>query len=76
MLQFDNLSKNFGGLQVLHDVSFSVPRGGIFRADRTERRGQDDAIQPDQRLVASVVGEHRPSTDTLSRISPRTGSRD
>jgi len=30
MLQFDRVSKNFGGLQVLQDVSFSVPQGGIF----------------------------------------------
>jgi branched-chain amino acid transport system ATP-binding protein len=30
MLQFDHLSKNFGGLQVLQDVSFRVPQGGIF----------------------------------------------
>ena len=30
MLQFDHVSKNFGGLQVLQDVSFSVPQGGIF----------------------------------------------
>ena len=30
MLQFDHLSKSFGGLKVLQDVSFSVPQGGIF----------------------------------------------
>ena len=30
MLQFDHVSKNFGGLQVLQDVSFNVPQGGIF----------------------------------------------
>ena len=30
MLQFNHVSKNFGGLQVLQDVSFAVPQGGIF----------------------------------------------
>ena len=30
MLQFNHVSKNFGGLQVLQDVNFSVPQGGIF----------------------------------------------
>ncbi|HTN66292.1 MAG TPA: ABC transporter ATP-binding protein [Burkholderiaceae bacterium] len=30
MLKFNQISKNFGGLQVLSDVSFSVPQGGIF----------------------------------------------
>jgi branched-chain amino acid transport system ATP-binding protein len=30
MLKFDQISKHFGGLQVLQDVSFSVPQGGIF----------------------------------------------
>ena len=30
MLQFDRISKQFGGLRVLQDVSFTVPQGGIF----------------------------------------------
>ena len=30
MLHFKNISKNFGGLQVLQGVDFSVPQGGIF----------------------------------------------
>ena len=30
MLHFNQISKNFGGLQVLQDVSFTVPQGGIF----------------------------------------------
>ena len=30
MLQFNQISKNFGGLKVLQDVSFTVPQGGIF----------------------------------------------
>ena len=30
MLQFKQVSKRFGGLQVLQDVSFTVPEGGIF----------------------------------------------
>ena len=30
MLQFTQVSKRFGGLTVLQDVSFSVPQGGIF----------------------------------------------
>ena len=30
MLQLTKISKNFGGLQVLQDVSFSVPQGSIF----------------------------------------------
>ncbi|MBC7573010.1 MAG: ABC transporter ATP-binding protein [Herminiimonas sp.] len=30
MLQFDQISKRFGGLQVLQDVAFNVPEGGIF----------------------------------------------
>jgi len=30
MLKFNQISKNFGGLQVLSDVNFSVPEGGIF----------------------------------------------
>ncbi|HEY4072789.1 MAG TPA: ABC transporter ATP-binding protein [Herbaspirillum sp.] len=30
MLQLKNLSKHFGGLQVLQDVNFNVPQGGIY----------------------------------------------
>jgi branched-chain amino acid transport system ATP-binding protein len=30
MLKLQNVSKNFGGLQVLQDVNFEVPEGGIF----------------------------------------------
>lgn len=30
MLQLNNISKNFGGLQVLQNVNFHVPQGGIF----------------------------------------------
>ena len=30
MLQFDRISKQFGGLQVLQDVSFTVPQGSVF----------------------------------------------
>jgi branched-chain amino acid transport system ATP-binding protein len=30
MLQFNKISKHFGGLQVLQDVNFTVPQGGIF----------------------------------------------
>ena len=30
MLQFNHISKHFGGLQVLQDVNFTVPEGGIF----------------------------------------------
>jgi branched-chain amino acid transport system ATP-binding protein len=30
LLQFNQISKNFGGLQVLQGVQFEVPQGGIF----------------------------------------------
>lgn len=30
MLKLEHISKNFGGLQVLQDVNFEVPEGGIF----------------------------------------------
>jgi branched-chain amino acid transport system ATP-binding protein len=30
LLQFNQISKNFGGLQVLQGVQFDVPQGGIF----------------------------------------------
>ena len=30
MLELSSVSKSFGGLHVLHDVSLSVPEGAIF----------------------------------------------
>jgi branched-chain amino acid transport system ATP-binding protein len=30
LLKLSSVSRHFGGLKVLQDVSFEVPRGGIF----------------------------------------------
>ena len=47
--------KEFGGLVATDDVDFSIPRGAIVVAHRSQRRGQDDVLQPaDGRLQAHV----------------------
>ena len=48
-----NLSKRFGGLRAVQDVSFSVNENETARADRAERRGQDDELPPDHRLLSA-----------------------
>ena len=47
-----DVSKRFGGIAALTDVSFDVARGRDPRLHRPERRGQDDAVRRDLRLPA------------------------
>ncbi len=48
-LRVENLTKYFGGVKVLEDIAFEVPRWGAPGRHRAERRGQDDPYQSDQR---------------------------
>ena len=49
MLSISNLSKSFGGVQAVQDVSFHGARRGDPLGHRAERRRQDHPVQPDQR---------------------------
>ncbi len=53
MLQLSGVSRRFGGLLALNEVALNVHRGTILRRHRPERRGQDHAVQHDQRLPRS-----------------------
>ena len=52
MLRVERLSKSFGGVAAVCDVSFSVAKGADPCGDRPQRRRQDDAVQPDHRASA------------------------
>ena len=58
ILTLDNVSKRFGGLAVVENLSFSVRRGVLHRADRAERRRQDHRVQPDHRRLSDRCGPH------------------
>jgi len=45
-LEARGLSKAFGGVRAVDDVSFSVRMGSITAIIRAERRREDDALQP------------------------------
>ena len=50
LIEAEGVSKSFGGLQALTECSLSVPKGSIAGPDRTQRVGQDHAVQRDDRL--------------------------
>ena len=45
LLEADGITKRFGGVQALSDVSFTIRRGEIYGLIGPERRGQDVAVQ-------------------------------
>ena len=51
LLELDEVSKRFGGLQAVHNLSFDHARGRNPRPYRAERRRQVDPVQSDQRRV-------------------------
>ncbi len=59
MLTLANISKNFGGLQVLQDVSFSVPQGAIFGLIGPNGAGKTTVFN-------LVTGLLQPTTGTMT----------
>jgi branched-chain amino acid transport system ATP-binding protein len=56
MLHFKNISKNFGGLQVLQDVDFKVPAGGIFGLIGPNGAGKTTVFNLGTGLLAPSAG--------------------
>ena len=53
MLKIENLSKSFGGVAAINDVTLHFADGLAHRRDRSERRRQDHVLQPHHRRVAA-----------------------
>jgi len=79
ILELDRVSKRFGGLQAVHDLSFAMREGEILGPDRPERRRQVDAVQSAQWRVHAGdrpdrVRRHR-YTGAKPYLIARRGSR-
>ena len=51
LLSLQTVTKIFGGLTAVNEVSFDVEQGSIAGAHRPQRRGQDHGVQPDARAT-------------------------
>ena len=77
-LEVRDLTKRFGGITALDQVSFAVARGRDRRVPRPERRGQDHAVRRDLRVHAaghrarSCSATRRATSTTSSRSPPQT----
>ena len=67
LLRVEGVSKRFGGLLAVDNVSLDCPVRAHHRSDRTERRRQDDLVRDDQRISDA---EQRPHLSIAARTSP------
>ena len=70
MLQLEQVSKRFGGLQVLQDVSFTVPEGGIFGLIGPNGAGKTTVFNLVTGLLRPTAGSIRFGGQELSAIAP------
>ena len=62
VLEINNVTKRFGNLVAVRDVSLKVAKGEIVRHHRAERRRQDHLLQPDKRIFSADLRHASPST--------------
>ena len=74
LLEVRGLEKRFGGLRAVDGCSFSVPEGSITGADRPQRLGQDDGLQPDRRDDERRTPARSGSTASGSTACARGGA--
>ena len=55
MIEVEGLTVRFGGVTPLDDMTVSFPAGNV-RADRPERRGEDDVLQRPERVRQAANG--------------------
>ncbi|MBS0309280.1 MAG: ABC transporter ATP-binding protein, partial [Proteobacteria bacterium] len=70
MLEFSQVSKHFGGLQVLQDVSFSVPQGGIFGLIGPNGAGKTTVFNLVTGLLRASGGSIKFNGQNLAGVAP------
>jgi len=69
MLKLSSVSKNFGGLQVLHDVSFNMQPGSIFGLIGPNGAGKTTIVNLITGLIKPTSGELNFNGQNLSHIA-------
>jgi branched-chain amino acid transport system ATP-binding protein len=75
MLKFDHISKQFGGLQVLQDVSFTVPEGGVFGLIGPNGAGKTTAFNLATGLLRPSGGSILFEGQDIARTAPHAITR-
>ncbi len=70
LLELRNLSRHFGGLKVLQDVSFSVPTGGIFGLIGPNGAGKTTVINLVTGLLPPTAGDILFEGRNLAGLTP------
>ena len=70
MLQLKNISKNFGGLQVLQDVNFKVPQGGIFGLIGPNGAGKTTVFNLITGLLRASGGAIELDGEDIGKVAP------
>lgn len=70
MLELNNVSKHFGGLQVLQNVSFSMPRGSIYGLIGPNGAGKTTIVNLITGLLQPSSGEIRFKQQNLAGVAP------
>jgi branched-chain amino acid transport system ATP-binding protein len=68
MLEFNKISKHFGGLRVLEDVNFTVPQGSIFGLIGPNGAGKTTAFNLATGLLQATYGSIRFNGRDLSHV--------
>ena len=70
MLRLDGISKNFGGLEVLKDVSFTMPEGSIFGLIGPNGAGKTTIVNLITGLLRPSLGSIRFTDKDLATVAP------
>ncbi|TAM13181.1 MAG: ABC transporter ATP-binding protein [Pandoraea sp.] len=70
MLQFNQISKDFGGLRVLDDVTFEVPEGSIFGLIGPNGAGKTTVFNLATGLLQASGGQIEFSGQRLGKMAP------
>lgn len=70
MLKLEHISKNFGGLQVLQDVNFEVPEGGIFGLIGPNGAGKTTVFNLVTGLIRASSGKISLAGEDIGNVAP------